>query len=78
MKFYDIDNALQEAITAADKAVRLKIEIQVNGHFDSVYENDIIEANFFGLKEVAGGTSSRGEILLDNSHGVYFYSRRWL
>jgi len=62
MKFYDVDNALKEAINAADKAVRLKIEIQVAGHFESVFEKDIIEANFFGLKEVAGGTSSRGEI----------------
>ena len=74
MKFYEIDNALQEGINAADKAVRLKIEIQVNGHFESVFENDIIEANFFGLKEVAGGTTSRGEILLDNSFGNYSYS----
>jgi len=74
MKFYEIDNALQEGINAADKAVRLKIEIQVNGHFESVFENNIIEANFFGLKEVAGGTTSRGEILLDNSIGLYSYS----
>jgi hypothetical protein len=74
MKFYDIDNALKEAINAANKAVRLKIEIQVAGHFESVFEKDIIEANFFGLKEVAGGTSSRGEILLDNSLGIYLYS----
>jgi hypothetical protein len=74
MKFYEIDNALQDAINAADKPVRLRIEIQVAGHFESVFENDIIEANFFGLKEVAGGTSSRGEILLDNSLGIYLYS----
>jgi len=74
MKFYDIDNALQEAITTADKPLRLKIEIQVAGHFESVFENDIIEANFFGLKEVSGGTSSRGEILLDNTLGIYLYS----
>jgi hypothetical protein len=74
MKFYDIDNALQEGIKTGDKAVKLKIEIQVNGHFESVFENNIIEANFFGLKEVAGGTSSRGELLLDNSIGIYSYS----
>jgi len=74
MNFYDIDNALKEAINAADKAVRLKIEIQVAGHFESVFEQDIIEANFYGLKEVSGGTSSRGEILLDNSFGNYLYS----
>jgi len=71
MKFYEIDNALQDAINAADKPVRVRIEIQVAGHFESVFEQDIIEANFFGLKEVAGGTSSRGEILLDNSLGIY-------
>ena len=74
MKFYDIDNALLEAINAADKPVRLRIEIDVGGHFESVFEQDIIEANFYGLKEVAGGTSARGEILLDNSIGIYAYT----
>ena len=73
MKFYEIDNALQDAINAAEKPVRLRIEFQVAGHFESVFEQDIIEANFFGLKEVAGGTSSRGELLLDNSFGIYSY-----
>ena len=63
MKFYQIDNALQEAINAADKPVRVKIEIQLGNHFESVFEQDIVEANFFGLKEVAGGTTARGEIL---------------
>ena len=71
MKFYEIDNALQEAITAADKPVRLKIEIAFAGHFESVFEQDIVEANFFGLKEVAGGTSARGELLLDTTQGIY-------
>ncbi len=73
MKFYEIDNALQEAINAGDKVVRLRIEIQIAGHFETVFEQDIIEALFYGQKETAGGTSSRGEILLDNSHGVYSY-----
>jgi hypothetical protein len=66
MKFYEIDNALQEAINAADKPVRLRVDIQAQGHFVSVFENDIIEAKFFSLKEVAGGTSSRGELLINN------------
>jgi len=74
MNFYDIDNALVEAITAADKPVRIKIEIQVAGHFESIFEKDIIEANFYGLKEKAGGTSSRGELLIDNPNGIYSYS----
>jgi len=74
MKFYEIDNALQEAITAADKPIRLKIEIQVAGHFESVFEQDIVEANFFGLKEVAGGTTARGELVLDNPLGIYAFS----
>ena len=67
MKFYDIDNALQEAINTAEKPVRLKIEIEIDGHFQSVFEQDIIEANFYSLKEATGGVSSRGDILLDNS-----------
>jgi len=59
MKFYDIDNALQEAVIAAEKPVRLKIEIDLEGHFQSVFEQDIIEANFYSLKEATGGVSSR-------------------
>ena len=74
MKFYEIDNALQEAIAMGDKPIRLKIELDVNGHFESVFEQDIIEANFWGLKEVAGGTSARGELLLDNSQKAYSIS----
>jgi hypothetical protein len=74
MKFYEIDSALQEAINAADKPIRLKIEIDLGNRFESIFEQDIIEANFWGLKEAAGGTSSRGELLLDNSYGIYSYS----
>jgi len=67
MKFYQVDSALQEAINAADKPVRLKIEIEMNGYFQSVFEQDIIEANFYSIKEAAGGVSSRGDVLIDNS-----------
>ncbi len=74
MTFYDVDNALQEAIAAGDKPVRIRIEIQVAGHFESVFEKDIIEANFYSLKEKAGGTSSRAELLIDNPNGIYSYS----
>jgi len=74
MRFYEVDNALQEAIYTANKPVRLKIEIQVAGHFESVFEQDIVEANFFGLKEVAGGTTARGELILDNPQGIYAFS----
>ena len=74
MKFYNIDHALLEAITAADKPVRLKVEIELKGHFESVFEQDIIEANFYCLKEAAGGVSSRGELLLDNPQGIYSYT----
>ena len=74
MKFYDIDNALQEAIATADKPIRLKIEIAFAGHFENVFEQDIVEANFYGLKEVAGGTTARGELLLDNPQGIYAYN----
>ena len=74
MKFYKIDSALQEAITAADKPIRLKIEIDLAGHFESVFEQDIVEANFYGLKEAAGGTTARGELLLDNPQGAYSYN----
>ncbi len=79
MKFYEIDNALHEAILSADKPVRLRIDIvfgvgstgSPTGCFETVFEEDIIEADFYSLKEAAGGVSSRGEVLLDNLSGVY-------
>jgi hypothetical protein len=72
MKFYEVDSALQEAITAAEKPLRLKIEIDSGkGFFHGVFEQDIIEANFYGLKEAAGGTTARGELLIDNAQGIY-------
>jgi hypothetical protein len=46
MKFYEIDNALREAITAADKPVRVRIGIDLGGYFESVFEQDILEADF--------------------------------
>jgi hypothetical protein len=76
MKFYEIDNALQEAIIAADKPVRVRIQIDCTGEgeFESVFEQDIVEASVYGLKETAGGTSARGEALLDNLQGMYSYT----
>jgi hypothetical protein len=76
MKFYEIDNALKEAIIAADKPVRVRIQIDFTGQgdFESVFEQDIAEADFYGLKEAAGGTSARGEVLLDNPQGIYAYT----
>jgi len=70
MKFYEVDSGLQEAILAAEKQVRIKVELCVSGHFESVFERDIVEANFYGLKETAGGTSARGEILIRNDQGA--------
>jgi hypothetical protein len=76
MKFYEIDNALQEAITAADKPVRVRIDIDFagGGCFESAFEQDILEAHFYGLKEAAGGISAWGEVLLDNPQGIYGYT----
>ena len=70
MRFYEIDSGLQEAVQAADKPVRLKVELCVSGHFETIFEKDIIEANFYGLKEAAGGTSARGEIIINNEQGA--------
>jgi hypothetical protein len=76
MKFYEIDNALQEAIIAADKPVRVRIEIDFagGGYFESVFEQDILEADFYGLKEATGGTTARGEVLLANPQGISAYT----
>ena len=77
MKFYEIDEALQEAIAAGDKPVKIRIEIQVAGHYETVFEQDIIEANFYGLKEKAGGTSSRGEIVISNEQLGMRKENKW-
>jgi hypothetical protein len=76
MKFYEIDHALVEAIEVGDKPVRVRIQIDFtgDGSFESIFEQDILEADFYGLKEVAGGTSARGEVLLDNPQGIYSYT----
>jgi hypothetical protein len=76
MKFYEIDHALVEAIEAGDKPVRVQIKIDFTGggDFESIFEQDILEAAFYGLKEAAGGTSARGEVLLDNPQGIYAYT----
>jgi hypothetical protein len=72
MKFYEIDEALQEAIRAADKPVRVRIEIDItgSGHFESVFEQDILDPDLYGLKDAAGGTSARGEVLINNEQGA--------
>ena len=49
MKFYEVDNALQEAITTADKPVRVTVQIELPWGFESVFEQDILEANFHEL-----------------------------
>ena len=68
LKFYNIDGALHEAINAADKPVKLRVQIDTNGQgrFENVFEQDIVEANFYCLKEAAGGISSRGEVTIRN------------
>jgi hypothetical protein len=73
MKFYDIDPAVLEQVKKGEQAVRLRLEIDRDGlgNFETVLENDIIEANFYGLKEATGGTTARGDVVLDNSSGLY-------
>jgi hypothetical protein len=73
MKFYEIDNALQEAILSADKPVRVKIEIQCAGHFESVFEQDILEADFYGMKLPAlkGGVSEDFPLKYQNNSSCF-------
>jgi hypothetical protein len=75
MKFYQIDNALSEAIERGDSPVRLRISLDLsgNGSFDTVADKDIIEASFTGLKEVSGGTTAWGEVLIDNTDSSYTF-----
>jgi len=74
MMFYDVDKKLHNAMTDANNTVRLKIEIDLGGYFESVFERDIVSAFFVGMKEAAGGVSARGEVVLDNTIGIYDYS----
>jgi hypothetical protein len=73
MRFYEVDEALSEAIGRGDRTVRVRVAVDWDGggRFEGVFERDIVEASFYGLKEVGGGTSARGEILLDNPQGIY-------
>ena len=71
MKFYELDDDLKNAVSSGDAPVRVKVEIDYGGHFESVFEDDIVEADFYGIKEAAGGISARGELLLENAHGAY-------
>jgi hypothetical protein len=80
MKFYGIDHALQEAIEAGDKPVRVQIQIALprgagKPAYEGVFEQDILQADFYGWKEAAGGTSARGEVLLNNPQGIYSYTK---
>jgi hypothetical protein len=73
MTFYEIDNALDEAIRQGYAPVRLRLSYDTDGkgHFENVFEQDIVDALFVGLKEVSGGTTARGEVVLDNRQGQY-------
>jgi len=73
MRFYDVDPDLRKAMNDAGNAARLKIEFELGGRFEAVFERDIVSAYFVGMKEAAGGVSARGEIVLDNSIGIYEY-----
>jgi hypothetical protein len=41
--------------------VRIQIDFTGDGSFESVFEQDILEADFYGLKEAAGGEHRLGE-----------------
>jgi hypothetical protein len=73
LKFYSIDPAVEEAIAAGKDRIRLKVEIDYRntGEYEAAREADILEAVFTSAKEAAGGTASRGEIILDNRGGEY-------
>jgi hypothetical protein len=73
MRFYEVDGALAEAIEKAEGAVRLRVSYDIDGagRFENVFEQDVLEADFYCLKEAGGGTSARGEVLLENSGGLY-------
>jgi hypothetical protein len=73
MMFYQIDGAVAGAIASGELALRIGIEIDFDksGAFTPVLEKNILRADFYGLKEASGGTTARGEILLDNPGGMY-------
>ena len=73
MRFYDVDQGLKDAMVDVSKPLRLKIEFHIGGLSHCVFEKDIVSAVFIGIKEAAGGASTRGEIVLDNGIGIYGY-----
>ena len=73
MRFYDVDNDLLKAMNDAGNEARVKIEFELGGRYEAVFERDIVSAYFVGMREAAGGVSARGEIVLDNSIGIYEY-----
>jgi hypothetical protein len=73
MRFYDVSSEMLSAIEAGDLPLRVRIEIDLsrNGAFTVVDEKDVIQADFYSLKESGGGTAAYGEVLLDNPAGRY-------
>jgi len=61
MRFYDVDNDLLKAMTDAGNEARVKIEFELGGRYEAVFERDIVSAYFVGMREAAGGWRRFGE-----------------
>lgn len=73
MKFYAIEERLEEAIAECRTKVRVEVSIDFTGvgEYISLPECDILELVITTLREKSGGTVTRGVLLLDNTLGTY-------
>ena len=73
MTFYSIEDRLREAIAEGHTKVRVQAAFDFTGmgEYVSVPESDILELVVTSLHEKAGGTVTRGTLILDNTTGSY-------
>lgn len=73
MKFYAVEDRLDEAIREGYTKVRVEVAFDFTGTGDyvSIPESDILELTVTSLREKTGGTITQGTLILDNTTGSY-------
>jgi len=73
MKFYAVEDRLEEAIREGRSRMRVRAAFDFTGTGDyvAVPETDILELSVTSLREKTGGTVTRGTLVLDNTTGSY-------
>ena len=73
MKFYAVEDRLEEAIREGRSRMRVRaaFDFTGTGEYVAVPETDILELSITSLREKTGGTVTRGTLVLDNTTGSY-------